>query len=268
MRKAIFNGSFYPYSQNEINNVLKSLFEGVEVNTKRKAVAVVAPHAGYIYSGKTAAYSYSSLKNFEGTVVLVGPNHTGYGSIVAVSTEDWETPLGVVKTDVELAEKIISNSKFAKENEAAHAQEHSIEVQLPFLQHVSKSFKIVAIAMLDQSIGKAIDLANAIIKSENETGRKVAVVASSDFNHYESATTAKKKDDEVIKEILKLDIEGFYKKIDETEDSICGYGPIACAMAFSKEKNAKPLLLKYSNSGEATGDFESVVAYASIGFFK
>jgi len=265
MRKALFNGSFYPYSKERIEELLQKFFEGKK--KKGNAVAVIAPHAGYIYSGNVAAFSYAQLKDFEGTAVIIGPNHTGFGSLVAVSMQDWETPLGVVETNKELAKAIIKNSKFAREDELAHSQEHSIEVQLPFLQYVAKNFKIVAIAMLDQSLEKAKDLAQAIIKAEKETKEKIVLIASSDFDHYESAEVAKKKDEKVINEILKLNEEAFYERIFEEEDSICGYAPIACSILFAKEKKAKPVLLNYSNSGEATGDFDSVVAYCSIGFF-
>ncbi|MGC9132746.1 MAG: AmmeMemoRadiSam system protein B, partial [Candidatus Micrarchaeia archaeon] len=121
MRKAVFNGSFYPYSKEEIQKQLRNFFEGK--TKKGEVVALVAPHAGYEYSGEVAAFSHSQLKDFEGTLVIIGPNHTGFGSLVSVSMQDWETPLGIVETNKELAKRIIKNSKFAEEDEVAHVQE-------------------------------------------------------------------------------------------------------------------------------------------------
>jgi AmmeMemoRadiSam system protein B len=180
--------------------------------------------------------------------------------------DDWQTPLGVVKNDIELS-KLIAGAPGMSADEVAHGFEHSVEVQLPFIQKVLPGVGCSFICMGDQSYRASVELADAITGAAKRLGRRVAAIASSDFNHYESAETARKKDMPAIEAVLRLDAENFHELIRRSKDSACGYGPVTVAALFARRGGAKEgRLLKYGNSGDATDDYKSVVAYASIVF--
>ena len=269
----MFDGSFYESDRGKLQKFIDSAIGAAGVAGEAgKAVSYVAPHAGYMYSGKTAAFTYRALKDNPNTkdintIVVVGPNHTGIGRPISVSMEDWETPLGKSVNDKELSRAIADDSEYIEMDELAHENEHSIEVQLPFLQSVIPDRRMVFICMGDQSIGASEMLSKSIIKAAACLGRNIIIVASSDFNHYESAETAKSKDSRLLEAIKALDPKSFNRLVHETNDSICGFGPVTVAMMFAKHKSAvKGVVLKYCNSGDTTGDYQSVVAYSSIAF--
>lgn len=269
MRYPAVSGAFYASDAKGLRReVAQCLSDAALQVEKKERLAIVCPHAGYVYSGKTAAFSFAACSNWgkKGiTAVIIGPNHTGMGTPISVSFEDWETPLGMVECDSELADGIVKRSKIAKKDEIAHINEHSVEVQLPFLQVVCPSARFVAVCMGVQDKAAAEDLGRAIFEAANALGRDAVVVASSDFTHYESAEDAKKKDGAAIDFLRRMDWESFEKKMDSEDLSICGHGPIAAAMHYAKLSGAKSCeLLKYTNSGEASGDFEQVVAYAAL----
>ena len=274
IRKPAVAGSFYPKNQVELRKMVTWFIENAEIDDKtcRKDLGFVAPHAGYAYSGRVAGHTYKALsarlKEYKAeTFVVVGPNHTGYGTALSISGEDWMTPLGIVKNDLEFSSQLAEYSDLFTMEEEAHAAEHSVEVQLPFIQRVVERPRCVFICMGDQSYKYSEMLGKAIFDVEKKTGRKTAVIASSDFNHYESDEVAKKKDMPAIGALEKLDVKGFVERIDALEDTACGYGPIATAALYAKAKGAKKgRLLRYSNSGETTRDYGSVVSYASIIF--
>ena len=273
MREPMFAGSFYPKAKSELESFIdKALTDAkIEQQLMETARAFVAPHAGYIYSGKTAAYSYkaalSSAATKADSIIVIGPNHTGLGMPIAVSLDDWRTPLGIVKNDLPLSKAIIGSSGTISADESAHADEHSVEVQLPFVQRTLSVKGACMICMGDQSLDAANVLADAIEKAAAKLGRKIAIVASSDFNHYESAETAKRKDEKLLGALKAMNEKAFYSAIGETSDTACGFGPITVAMLFAKHAGAKKgLLLDYSNSGDTTHDYSSVVAYASLAF--
>jgi len=260
MREPAVAGQFYPSTKHECEALL-SKFKRDAGRVATKSRAVVAPHAGWVYSGATAMRSFLALEKAE-TYVVLSPNHTGRGLAVATSNQDWETPFGVCELDSELAGELVRVG-VAEADEAAHAEEHSVEVQLPFLQFVFGKFKFVPVTFLDQSLSAALRVAEALAK----TKKNISVVASSDFTHYEPAKQAREKDMAVIDAILKMDVEAFYARLRETRATACGYAPIACALTWGKLKGAKRgELLGFSNSGEASGDYSSVVDYASIAF--
>jgi len=254
-------GQFYPSEKKELEKEIEKMFEKAKV-TNKKAIAAISPHAGYYYSGGVAAYSYSALKNIKPeTIAIIGPNHTGFGFGVSIGKkEEWETPLGVVKVDTKKAYDI------AKENfvidSSAHAYEHSIEVQIPFLQKTFKEFKILPICVMDQRKETMIKLGNTLNKV---LGKKDIIVASTDFSHYVPYSEAYKNDLKAIKKIEELDINGLYEAIRKNNISMCGYGCVAAAIQFAKKRGAKKAeLLKYATSGDVTGDKAQVVGYASI----
>ena len=274
VRKPAVAGSFYPKNQVELRKMVTWFIENAEVDDKacRKAVGFVAPHAGYVYSGKTAGYTYKALSarlkecKVE-TFVVIGPNHTGYGTALSISGEDWMTPLGTVKNDLEFSSQLAEYSNLFTMEEEAHAAEHAVEVQLPFIQCVVERPRCVFICMGDQSYKYSEILSKAVFDVEKKTGREIAIIASSDFNHYEPEEVARRKDMPAIEALEKLDVKGFVERIDTLEDTVCGYGPIAATALYAKAKSAKKgKLLKYSNSGETTRDYQSVVSYASLVF--
>jgi len=261
MRAPAVSGQFYPRNKNDLDREISRCFEGVPADDKQVLGAVV-PHAGYIYSGNTAAYVYSMLPEAD-TFVILGPNHTGYGSPVSVSSENWSTPLGEVGSDNEFIKAL--PKRIIDTDETAHKYEHSIEVQLPFLQHRFSDFKIVPICMGMQDEETALDVGSELAEAVRKVNKKVVIIASSDFSHYKPDKVAREDDAYFINSILNMDMPGFYRKLYERNASVCGYGTIAAMLTASKEIGAtKATLLKYSTSGDTTGDFSAVVGYAGI----
>jgi AmmeMemoRadiSam system protein B len=269
MRENAFAGSFYPRSKTELRDFIKAALVSSKPFSD-KPISIIVPHAGYIYSGSTAAEAYASVSKFKSefdSVVLIGPNHTGLGSPIGISMEDWKTPLGISVCDKEFASAITKDCEIAEQDEDSHAEEHSIEVQLPFIQYIFGSIPFVAICMGVQDFEASKCISDAIYDASKKLGRKPIVIASSDFNHYESETIAKSKDMPLIKKLELMDPEGFNKGVIESGDTACGYGPSTVALLYAKSMGAKKAtLLKYTNSGEKTGDKSNVVAYAALVF--
>ena len=271
LRRSVVAGEFYSSSAKELDAFISgAIDEAMIPEGMEKGCAYVSPHAGYEYSGKTAAYTYKALsmnahiKDID-SIVLVGPNHTGIGTQVSVSAADWETPLGIVRNDLELSKAIVESSSNAEFDESAHGEEHSIEVQLPFLQHLGIDKKAAFICMGYQDLETSDDLASAIVNAADKLGRNVVVIASSDFNHYEPVKAGEKKDRALFGKIESLDYAAFNRLVEGIGSSACGYGPITVAMEYAIKRGCKRgVLLDYSNSGLATGDFSSVVDYASF----
>ncbi|HEV2118559.1 MAG TPA: AmmeMemoRadiSam system protein B [Candidatus Bathyarchaeia archaeon] len=234
-------------------------------------VAIVVPHAGYDYSGPVAANSYYQLASsgLRESVIIVGPNHTGYGSGVSTMTDgQWATPLGDVPLDKSLASSITKFSGLVDVEEEAHKREHSIEVQLPFLQFIyPRRFQFVPICMMLQDLETSIEIGDAIAKASAGTG--AMLIASSDWTHYESQESAKKKDMEAIQTVLEMEERKFHDTIEENQVSACGYGPVTAVIHASKILGARHVkLLSYQTSGDTAGDKRSVVGYAAIAFTK
>lgn len=271
VRKPVVSGTFYAGTPGELRGQIEWCYKhelgpGVvpQVNNEglREIVALVVPHAGYIYSGPVAAHAYKELA-YDGvvdTAVVLGPNHSGYGAPVSLWLGGaWETPLGKVRINEELAHSLLGG--VIEAGERAHMYEHSIEVQLPWLQYLYGELKLVPIAMLAQDIETAREVGKAI----SRCGDNIIVIASSDFTHYEPHSVATEKDKSVIEAITNLDDEELYKRRELLNCTMCGYGPVGAAIVAAKEMKAKTAsLLKYATSGDTTGDFSRVVGYGSI----
>ncbi|NYZ79204.1 MEMO1 family protein [Candidatus Micrarchaeota archaeon] len=276
MRYPAVEGAFYPSGEEQLKKEVERAFSkgaGLpELGDKKNLIAVVSPHAGYVYSGWVASYAYREIaENYSQppTFVILGPNHTGKGSGVALSREDWETPLGVASNDRELGKLIQKNSRIVDFDELAHQSEHSVEVQLPFLQFIYKDFKFVPICLGLGDYETADGIAHAILKASQEMKRDIFVIASSDFTHFEDAQSAKKKDELALEAIKRLDAKLFLNEVENNNISICGYAPIMVAIIYSKLKGGKEAkVLKYANSGDVTKDYHEVVAYCSVAFPK
>ena len=263
IRKPVVAGQFY----NASDALLKKELAGFTAQKKERfeALGVVSPHAGYVYSGQVAGETLSSIKP-KPTYVILGPNHTGSGKPFGLDSErNWKTPLGEVETDTELANLLLKDSQYLEKDEACHNSEHSIEVQLPFLQYLNKQFKFVPIAIssADRKIYK--NIGSEIACAIKNLKKDAVVIASSDMTHYEPHEPAKTKDRMAIDKILALDIDGFLDTIEKHRITMCGFAPAAIMMQASIELGAKQAkLIKYNTSGEACGDYSTVVGYAGI----
>jgi hypothetical protein len=263
MRKPAVAGQFYSRNAEGLREELDNCFAGTKGQglPQLPAVGAVVPHAGYTYSGHVAAHVYARLPKAE-TFIIIGPNHRGIGSAVSVSSETWSTPLGSVEADREFIEKL--PKKIIDTDEDAHRQEHSLEVQVPFLQYAFKSFRIVPIVMSLQDDETAKEVGEEIAKAMSETKRNAIIIASSDFTHYEPDSAARQTDRQVIEAILEMDVEKMYRRIFEKDASVCGYGPIAAMLNATKKVASGGELLEYATSGDVVGDKSSVVGYAGI----
>jgi hypothetical protein len=270
IRKSVIAGTWYPGNSNTLRKEIQAYLEGaVPPEIKGKPAALVSPHAGYIYSGPVAAFGYKILKKAEfDKVVIVGPSHRAYFRGAAVyGAGGFETPLGVVETDAGLTAGITEADPIIKSVPDAHAQEHSIEIQLPFLQVVLGEFRFVPILMGDQSRSTCESLAKAIIPHVSDG--KTLLVASSDLSHYRPYDSAVKIDRRVLERIEQMDAEGLLDDLESGRAEACGGGPIAVAMMVSKSIDAKnSAVLKYANSGDVSGDRSGVVGYVSAAFSK
>ncbi len=272
VRKPAVAGTFYAASRSGVIDQLEWCYqhrlgpgELPEVNPEgaRQIVALVAPHAGYMASGPVAAHAYHALARdgVVDTAVIVGPNHTGYGTAISVwTTGAWNTPLGDARVDEDAAGRLVGG--IVRPDESAHIYEHSVEVQVPWLQHLyGQKLRIVPIAMLAQDIESATELGTALARLEGN----VVIIASTDFTHYEPQQSAERKDTTVIEAIQSLDSAEMYRRLGEQASSMCGYGPVAAVVHAAKLRGAtRAQLLKYATSGDVIGDYSRVVGYASI----
>jgi hypothetical protein len=270
---------FYPDNPQELKGLVEQSFRNQRFGpgktppsgSKRRIYGIVSPHAGYVYSGAIAANGFYEISSVDfQDVIMVGPNHYGVGSFVAAMKEgEWETPLGYVKINSELANRIAANSSKLDFDNIAHSRDHCLEVQLPFLQYIKQDFRIVPIVLVSQRSETAYDLGSAISKTIVEKGvmDSTLLIASSDFTHYEPNSEAHRKDGELIKAILALDVNKFYAVLERLDVSACGYGAIATMMVAARNLGAtRGELLMYATSGDITGDSGAVVGYSSIVF--
>ncbi len=266
VRRAAVAGQFYSSSKSALIKELERCFlsplgpgrlpEAVK-GGPRRLVGAVVPHAGLVFSGPVAAHVYAEMAKdgMPETVVIIGPNHTGYGRAVSASSEDFETPMGIVRSDRE----IVSRLKGVVEiDRAAHLYEHSVEVQLPFLQYLDPQVKVVPVVMGRQDIVMARETAKVL--REACSGKDVAFLASSDLSHYLPAEAARERDGLVLERIMELDAEGVIDAVEGNDISMCGYGPVATMLLACGGSKAR--LLHYGNSGEVR-PMEDVVGYAA-----
>jgi hypothetical protein len=265
IRRPVVAGQFYPSSATALKNQIDSFVD--KKIDKIDALACMLPHAGYMYSGKVAALTVSRI-NIRKKIILLGPNHTGNGAAFSIMTEGlWQTPLGQIKIDSILAKKILANSKYLEADTLAHAYEHSLEVELPFLQYFKTDFEIVPIAFLSDEIEtlKEIGCQIADVLKGPDIKDSTLLVASSDMTHYEPQDEAQNKDKEAIEAILELNEDKLMQKIKRFNISMCGYAPVIVMLKIAKLLGAKQAeLIKYQTSGDITGDRDSVVGYAGI----
>lgn len=277
IRKPAVAGIFYESDPESLKKRIEWCFKHSlgpgkipEEGNKREIKGVIAPHAGFIYSGPIAAHSYSEIveDGFPQTFIILCPNHTGIGSGVSVAKEgSWNTPLGDVEIDEEFASELLGESSIIDSDYTAHSQEHSCEVHIPFLQYFKKEFKIVPISMWMQDIETSQEIAIAIKKAALKLKRDIVVIASTDFTHYQAQEVAFRNDHIVLQSIEEMNEMQMLETVSKLNVTMCGYGPVATTILVSKMLNASEgKILKYATSGDITGDYSSVVGYASAVF--
>lgn len=270
IRYSIVSGSFYPGSIEALKRQITEFLDNAQYKSLKNIKTLICPHAGYVYSGQVAAYSYRQIKdeNFD-SIFIIAPSHSEYFDFNSVyDGKGYETLLGLVNTDEERCKRLVasgvSNIKFSK---YGHRSEHSLEVQLPFLQMVLKEFKIVPIVMGNQSRLNIESLGKTI--GNLFKGEKILIVASTDLSHYHPYEAAVYLDGKVEKFVKKFDIENLEKNFLSNSIEMCGAGPVIAAMIASKVMGADSSeILYYQNSGDVSGDKSAVVGYLSAALFK
>lgn len=281
IRNPVVSGFFYPENPVELVKMLEWAFThplgpgtlptNIEPTNAYGVVSGIVPHAGYAYSGPAAAHTYLAIRmdRVPHTIIILGPNHTGLGYPISVYPKGvWKTPLGNFEVDEKIVNKL-AGADIVKMDTIAHTEEHSIEVQLPFIAYsLGTNVKIVPIAIMDQRLKTMRELAGIIIDIIEESEKDIIVLASSDMSHYVPMDLAYENDLEALKFVTTFDETNFYRIIEEKHVSACGYGPITVAMLVAKFLGAKGKLLKYYTSGDIVGNKHSVVGYASVVFAK
>jgi len=270
IRKSVIAGSWYPGNAGTLRREIQKYLDRAEPpHMEGKTAALVSPHAGYVYSGPVAAFGYKVLRKGEfERVIIVGPSHRAYFRGAAVYGEGgFETPLGIVESDAGLSAGMAGSSAMIRSMPDAHAQEHSIEIQLPFLQVVLGEFRFVPVLMGDQSRATCEAVVNAINPAVSDG--KTLLVASSDLSHYRPYDSAVKIDRVVLERIERMDADGLLDDLESGRAEACGGGPIAVAIMVAKSLNANTgTVLKYANSGDVSGDRSGVVGYVSAAFAR
>jgi hypothetical protein len=263
LRKPAVAGSFYPAGKEELaSEIVRCLGD---IRADLSARGAVVPHAGYMYSGQVAGAVYSRLK-IPAKVIVLCPNHKGLGASLAIVTSGaWETPMGRIQIDTDLAKRLMHHCHLLSEDPEAHRLEHSLEVQLPFLCYLRSDIQFVPIAIATCGYASLERLGNAIEKAVEESGEEVLVIASSDMNHYEPDETTRIKDRKAIDRILALDPKGLYEVVRSESISMCGFRPaIAMMHGVQPLASRRAQLVRYATSGDVTGDWSGVVGYAGI----
>ncbi|MFO0752247.1 MAG: AmmeMemoRadiSam system protein B [Thermodesulfovibrionales bacterium] len=237
----------------------------VPAAVKEKAIGILSPHAGLMYSGAVAGAVYSSLRQPD-TFLLLGPNHTGLGAPASLmASGEWEIPSGIFSIDEGLAASLLQKAPYLAADVQAHAYEHSLEVQLPFIAHFSGGAKIVPLLLMGASLRECEEIGKGLAAAVGEAGYEVVIVASSDMSHYVSHETAKRLDGLALQEILALNPEGLYATVRRERISMCGVVPVTVMLFAALALGAsKARLVKYATSGETSGDYARVVGYAGV----
>ncbi len=263
VREPAVAGHFYSGDPRTLKQVIHSFLRKSDALFDAKAV--VAPHAGYVYSGEVAGAVFSAVR-IPKRFIILGPNHTGRGAPLALApVGEWRTPLGIAVVDPELNRLLLEDCPNLQEDRLAHSREHSLEVQIPFLQTLAPEFHFAAICVgtADYAILDELGLSLAqVIRTSTEP---ILLVASSDMNHFESADVASQKDRLAIERILVLDPRGLYQVVRERDISMCGVAPAISVLTACRELGAtEGRLIRYANSGDVSGDYGSVVGYAGL----
>lgn len=266
MRQPAVADRFYPGSPQALAQVMRELMPDIAAADRRPALAVAAPHAGYIYSGNLAGKTLAGVVIPE-TVMLIGPNHRGQGSPVALSSDAWMMPFGPVPCEEKLCHDLVRRSPAFRIDETAHRHEHSLEVQLPFLQKMQPQLRIVPLIVSRLSYALCKELAQTIAKAITAHDGKVLIVASTDMNHYESRQKTEKKDRMALRCIEQFKPEELYHTVQDEHITMCGVVPVVIAMLAAQTLGGGTAeMVGYTDSGYISGDTRQVVGYAGVIF--
>jgi AmmeMemoRadiSam system protein B len=265
IRRPAVAGAFYPAGEDSLRKELQALTGGSRVADVPPPRALLVPHAGYIYSGRIAARTYLSA-GLPGRFIVLGPNHTGEGEPIAVQSEGaWRTPLGDAPIDAPLAAAVLKEAQGARVDPAAHRREHSIEVQIPFLQHLAPGSRFVPICVGTHRIEALLELGEGLARAIAAAEEPVTLVLSSDMTHYEPADVAERRDRLALEKILAIDPEGLLRVVRDQAITMCGVAPVVAGLEAARRLGARRGILVVSgHSGERTGDLASVVAYVGV----
>lgn len=261
-------GQFYPADAGQVEAELDLVIK--PVGELRHAIAIVVPHAGWMYSGATAGIAYSNVR-VPDHVIMVGPNHHGLGSPYALyDAGAWRTPVGDVQIDEPLAAELLDNCDLLAEDPRAHSAEHSLEVQVPMLRRVNPNVRIVPVLIgggWPESGGRRNlrEIGAAIAQTVREHGKPVLLLASTDLNHYEDQETSSRKDKLALDAVVALDEESLMDRVAEHDISMCGVAPTYIIIHAAKKLGAKKAeLLDHRTSGDVSGDYSAVVGYGGV----
>jgi MEMO1 family protein len=263
VREPAVAGRFYPANAAVLRHDIDSY---LSPNSDRvSAIGCMAPHAGYMYSGQVAGAVFSRIE-FPAKCIVLGPNHTGRGHPLAmVKHGGWKTPFGILPIDTELAERLAISFPALTEDSAAHQYEHSIEVELPFLQVERSDVRFVPIVLGTGQLLILLKLGEAIAEVIQSSEEPVLMIASSDMNHYEDDATTRIKDRKAIDKILALDPEGLHETVINESISMCGFGPAVTMLSAARKLGARTAeLVQYATSGDTSEDRDMVVGYAGV----
>ncbi|MDO8736463.1 MAG: AmmeMemoRadiSam system protein B [Thermoleophilia bacterium] len=262
VREAAVAGQFYPGTRPGLERAVKEM---IGPGPKRSALGVMVPHAGYMYSGRVAGEVYGAVE-MPRTFIILGPNHSGLGPMASIMASGvWRLPGGDAVIDESLSASLLSHSGSLEADDRAHVFEHSIEVQIPFMQYLVGQVSFVPVSMMDHSVDVCRDIGEAVAVAVKESKNPVLIVASSDMTHYESQAIAQEKDNLAIDRLLSLDPQGLLETVQSNHISMCGVAP-AAAMLFACRKlgATEAHLVRYETSGDVTGDYSQVVGYAGV----
>ncbi len=265
-RQPAVAGTFYEASPDRLRAQVNACFAtNPKSERKERFIGGVVPHAGLMYSGHVAAAFYG-LANLPKRFVILCPNHTGLGHFAAINREgEWRTPLGSVSIDTALADALMAKSRLLGDDWKAHAREHSLEVQLPFLQQLVGSFTFVPLCLAAPRYAFCDEIGNAIAEVVASQTEPIGILASSDLNHYEDQQITVQKDQRAIDQVLALDSEALWRVVDEEDISMCGFIPTTTMLIAAKKLGATSArLIKHATSGDINGDYSHVVGYAAI----
>ena len=235
-------------------------------SSRQRALGIVVPHAGYVYSGQVAGSVYSCIDIPSRTIILC-PNHTGLGKPMSIMRHGaWQTPLGQLQIDSELCDALMASDSDLEDDVLAHQLEHALEVQLPFLQHMAgDAIRFVPIAVGVADWASLERLGNAMSEAIRKVDLSTVVIASSDMNHYENDAITRVKDAKAIDEVVKRDARGLYETVRREKISMCGFGPTTSMLIATNALGASNAeLVRYATSAEVSGDFDRVVGYAGV----
>ena len=263
LREPAVAHQFYPGDPATLRRTLDQMVP--EITDKQTAMAVIAPHAGYVYSGAVAGETFATV-SIPRDILLMGPNHHGYGAPVALMDHGgWRMPMGEVPINDTLAAMLLEKSPLIEPDTLAHRFEHSLEVEVPFLQYLQADLTITPLVISHLSYSSCREVGEAIAAAIQQYGRPVLIVASSDMSHYESRESATAKDSMALERITAMDPEGLYRTVLDQRITMCGIMPATIAMVAAIRLGAqRARLVRYTDSGEASGDTNQVVGYAGM----